>query len=204
MNYIDRLLLENRAWVNETQARDPEFYARLGEGQAPDALWIGCSDSRVPPEQLCNATPGQLFIYRNVANVACIDEPGFLSVLEYAVKVLKVPHIVVCGHHGCGGVGAACSSEPVPLEHVREHLDSLVDLRQKNDAELAKIKDEQARVNHLVELNVCDQIERLSGLPLLREADKPPQLHGLVYVTAEGLLHSVSEPQAEQRQAAVA
>lgn len=191
MEFRERLLLENRAWADEMHARDPEYFARLSHGQAPDALWIGCSDSRVPPEQLCNAAPGDLFIHRNVANLVADDEAGFLSVLEYAVHVLAVPHIVVCGHYGCGGVAAACSDEPVPLAHVDTHIEPLKALRDRHRADLEAIDSASARVDHLVELNVRAQVDRLADLAAIRSAAHPPELHGLVYATDRGLLHSV-------------
>ncbi len=191
MEFRDRLLLENRAWADEMSARDPEYFTRLNHGQAPDALWIGCSDSRVPPEQLCNASPGDLFIHRNVANLVADGEAGFLSVLEYAVHVLAVPHIVVCGHYGCGGVAAACSDEPVPLAHVDAHIEPLKTLRNRHRETLDALDGVSARINRLVELNVRAQIERLAELTLIRTAARPPALHGLVYATDRGLLESV-------------
>jgi len=188
MQFCDRLLLENRAWSDEMRIRDPDFFSRLQHGQAPEALWIGCSDSRVPPEQLCNAPPGDLFIHRNVANLVAQRDPGFMSVLEYAVAQLGVPHIVVCGHHGCGGVAAACTTEQTGLGHVEDHIGPLRALYGAHQQTLAAIPNTSERVDRLVELNVIAQVDALAALSAVRDAPRPPQIHGLVYGTDSGRL----------------
>ncbi len=201
MQFCDRLLLENRAWADEMRGRDPDYFSRLQHGQAPEALWIGCSDSRVPPEQLCNATAGELFIHRNVANLVASEDLGFMSVLEYAVVQLAVPNIVVCGHHGCGGVGAACSSEKTPLMHVEKHIEPLRALYRRHGESLAAIESSQARVDKLVELNVVAQIDQLAALSVVRNAPQPPTLYGLVYAFGTGELAFLSRRKPEPGQA---
>jgi len=193
MDFPERLLLENRAWVGEMQERDPEYFARLQAGQSPEALWLGCSDSRVPAETLCNASPGDLFIHRNVANVAATDENGFMSALQYAVSALKVRYIIVCGHEGCGGVGAACAGKPSGMKHVDEHLESLVALYESHKGAIDAEADDGARVNALVRRNVEAQIERLAALDLINDAEQPPTLLGLVYAIDRGMLETVCE-----------
>ncbi|RKR07264.1 carbonic anhydrase [Kushneria sinocarnis] len=191
MEFHERVLLENRAWVEEMSRRDPEVFTRLNRGQAPEALWIGCSDSRVPAEQICNAGPGELFIHRNVANVVRSDEAGFMAVLQYAVAALQVKHIVVCGHHGCGGVKAAMADAASGLEHVDSHLAGVRDTCRSGQDELAAITDERQRVDRLVELNVIAQVRALGEMFVVREAACPPQLHGMVYALESGLLREI-------------
>lgn len=204
MQFCDRLLLENRAWADEMRGRDPDYFSRLQHGQTPEALWISCSDSRVPPEQLCNAAAGELFIHRNVANLVASADPGFMSVLEYAVVQLAVPNIVVCGHHGCGGVGAACSSEKTALTHVEKHIEPLRALYRHHGQSLAAIESPQARVDQLVELNVVAQIDKLAALSVVRDAPQPPTLHGLVYAFGTGELTALCRRKPEPRPTAEA
>ncbi|GHC22368.1 carbonic anhydrase [Kushneria pakistanensis] len=194
MRFVERLLLENQAWSDEIKNRDPSMFDRLRTGQSPEVLWIGCSDSRVPAEQLCNTSPGEMFIHRNVANRVCIHETGFMSVLEYAVAVLKVNHIVVCGHHCCGGVRAAMTDENTGLSHLDEHLEAIRNVRRMNTDELERIADDAERLDRLVELNVADQIETLSNLPLIQEhwsRHQRPTIHGMVYALETGRLREI-------------
>ena len=192
MQFKERLLLENQAWLATMQERDPDFFARLDKGQSPEALWLGCSDSRVPAEQLCNASPGDLFVHRNVANIAATEEAGFMSALEYAVSALKVPYIVVCGHEGCGGVGAACAGKPSGMSHVDAHLEPLVALYEQSKDALTG-PDDKARVNDMVRRNVEAQVNKLAGLDLIKNAEQPPTVLGLVYALDRGHLDFVCE-----------
>lgn len=194
MRFVERLLLENQAWASEIKHRDPNMFDRLSAGQSPEVLWIGCSDSRVPAEQLCNTSPGEMFIHRNVANRVCPNETGFMSVLEYAVAVLKVRHIIVCGHHRCGGIKAAMTDENTGLSHLDHHLDGIRDVRRRHADELADITDDAERLDRLVAFNVADQIRTLSELPLIQKhwsLNQLPTIHGMVYALETGRLREI-------------
>lgn len=194
MRFVERLLLENQAWASEIKHRDPNMFDRLSAGQSPEVLWIGCSDSRVPAEQLCNTSPGEMFIHRNVANRVCPDETGFMSVLEYAIAVLKVRHIVVCGHHRCGGIQAAMTDENTGLSHLDHHLEGIREVRRRHAAELENIADESERLDKLVAFNVIDQIETLSRLPIIQSHwlnHRRPVIHGMVYALETGRLREI-------------
>lgn len=192
MQFKERLLLENQAWVTAMRERDPDFFARLQQGQSPEALWLGCSDSRVPAEQLCNASPGDLFVHRNVANVAATHEHGFMSALEYAVGALGVRYLIVCGHEGCGGVAAACTGEPTGMGHVDAHLAPVVELCQQH-ADDTEAGTTAEHVNAMVHRNVALQAERLAALDIVRHAARPPTVLGLVYAIDRGTLEPVCE-----------
>ncbi|WP_280542229.1 carbonic anhydrase [Chromohalobacter sp. 11-W] len=200
MQFHERVLLENQAWVESMLSRDPDHFERLQSGQSPEAFWIGCSDSRVPAEQLCNASPGDLFVHRNVANLVATEDPTFLSALEYAISVLGVRYIIVCGHEGCGGVGAACSGESTGLAYVDAHLKPVVAHYERVKNELSKAPDEANRVNDMVRRHVAAQADHLADLDLVRNAEQPPLVVGLVYSLDRGAL----EPICERTQAAVA
>ncbi len=194
MRFVERLLLENQAWAGEIKNRDPNMFERLRAGQSPEVLWIGCSDSRVPAEQLCNTSPGEMFIHRNVANRVCAHETGFMSVLEYAVAVLKVNHIIVCGHHCCGGVRAAMTDENTGLSHLDDHLEAIRSVRRRHADELEGITDDNERLDRLVAFNVADQIETLSNLPLIQahwSRHQRPTIHGMVYALETGRLREI-------------
>ncbi|KFF49869.1 hypothetical protein GY26_05340 [Gammaproteobacteria bacterium MFB021] len=196
MQFTDRLLLENRAWAAGMRAADPELFSRLHQGQAPGALWIGCCDSRVPAEQICNASPGELFIHRNIANLVDDDDANVMSVLEYALKALEVEHIIVCGHRGCGGIQAAISGDEAlaGLPRVDSHVAQLRQLVAAHASELSHFTQLSDKVDHVVELNVIAQVERLAALPLVCEswaARRAPTLHGWVYDLASGQLDDV-------------
>lgn len=189
MKESKQLLLANRAWANELTDEDPEFFARQVQGQKPLFLWIGCSDSRVSPEQMTQSQPGGMFIHRNIANLVNPDDLNLMSVLQYAVDVLDVPNIVVCGHHGCGGIKAALSggtTGPVDrwLGNARQVL---ADHREEIDAQ----DGEEAKVNRLVEVNVRDQLVRLARTDTVTAAfaaEKNLTLHGWAYDIRDGLL----------------
>ncbi|WFF41795.1 carbonic anhydrase [Salinicola endophyticus] len=196
MQFTDRLLLENRAWAAGMQAADPEIFTRLHQGQAPGALWISCCDSRVPAEQICNASPGELFIHRNIANLVNEHDANVMSVIEYALNALEVEHIIVCGHRGCGGIQAAISGDEAlnALPRVEAHVGQLRQLVAAHANELNRFTRLGDKVDHVVELNVAAQVERLAGLSLVREswaARRAPTLHGWVYDLASGQIDDV-------------
>ncbi|WP_442808185.1 carbonic anhydrase [Trinickia soli] len=193
MNHAKRLLLANRAWSNEVSARDPGFFEKLASGQQPRILWIGCSDSRVPAERITNAQPGELFVHRNIANLYTSDDGNTSSVIEYAVHALRVEHIVICGHHHCGGVRAALCPPSDALPVVNRRIEGLRDLAQRHRVELDEVGDLDARVDRLVELNVIEQVRLLRESPLVRSAPHQPVVHGWVFELRQGLLTPVTD-----------
>jgi len=190
MNTVDELLVYNRGWAERARVDDPQYFDRMALSQSPTVLWIGCSDSRVPPSVITGARPGMLFMHRNIANLAIHSDVSFLAVLEYSVDVLKVGHIVVAGHYNCGGVKAACSNKPAPdmVDHWIQHIR---DIKRVHQTELDGIADAQQREDRLVELNVIEQVRNIEGTTTVRRARERGQellLHGLVYGTATGEL----------------
>lgn len=193
MEVAKRLILENRAWANETLARDPDRFTRLSTRQDPAVLWLGCSDSRVPAELITNAEPGDFFVHRNIANLVVDSDLSLMSVLQYAVEVLQVSNIIVCGHRGCGGVRAALARVP-ELPHVDARLESLRHVYRHHCTELDALPDDDARVDRLVELNAIAQVERLTALPLIRKAwadGRALQIHAWIYSLHTGLLEQL-------------
>ena len=169
--------------------RDPEFFARLAKQQAPQYMWIGCSDSRVPANEIVGLLPGEMFVHRNVANVVVHADVNCLSTIQFAVDVLKVRHIIVCGHYGCGGVGAALRDERLGL--VDNWLRHVQDVRMKHQAQLDQLATEAQRLHRLCELNVIEQAINVSQTTVVREAwNRGQQLavHGWIYDVADGLL----------------
>ena len=169
--------------------RDPAFFARLARQQAPDYLWIGCSDSRVPANEIVGLAPGELFVHRNVANLVIHTDMNCLSVLQYAVDVLGVRHVIVCGHYGCGGVRAAVEECPHGL--IDNWLGHIRDIAQANAAQLAALPDARARVARLCELNVAEQVRNVANTTVVRDAWGRGQrlaVHGWIYDVADGLL----------------
>jgi carbonic anhydrase len=162
MNTVDELLEYNRGWAERARVEDPQYFDRMALSQSPTVLWIGCSDSRVPPSVITGARPGMLFMHRNIANLAIHSDVSFLAVLEYSVDVLKVDHIVVAGHYNCGGVKAACSNKPAPdmVDHWIQHIR---DIKRVHQIELDGIADVQQREDRLVELNVIEQVRNIEG-----------------------------------------
>ncbi|CAH2791205.1 MAG: Carbonic anhydrase, beta class (EC [uncultured Paraburkholderia sp.] len=156
MNRPKRLLIANVAWARETAARNPSFFSNLAQGQSPHVLWIGCADSRVPTETITHCEPGDLFVHRNIANLFHPDDDNTGSVLEYAVRVLKVGHVIVCGHYGCGGVRASLMPPDPSLPRVNRRIAPLCSLARTHRAELDAHTDERARVDRLAELKVLD------------------------------------------------
>lgn len=192
MQDIKRLLDQNKAWSESIKASDPGFFPTLAEQQSPKFLWIGCSDSRVPATQLAGMVPGELFVHRNVANVVVSTDFNCLSVMQYAVDVLKVEHIIVCGHHGCGGVMAAMDNLSLGL--IDNWLRHVQDVMHMHDKELAKIEDESERVNRLCELNVIEQVVNVSRTTIVQNAWKRNQelvVHGWIYGLQDGLLRDL-------------
>ena len=188
---LDLLLDNNRAWAARMVAADPAFFARLVGQQTPRWLWIGCSDSRVPANQIVDLAPGEVFVHRNVANLVRGSDLNCLAVLHFAVEMLRVEHIVVCGHYDCGGVKA--SLEPGSSGLIAEWISSIRELRMRHAGALA-ILPTGRQTDALCELNVIDQVRRLAETRTLREAwsrQQPLQVHGLVYDVADGLLRDL-------------
>jgi len=192
MNIIEKILLENRAWAAEKTVDDPGFFKRLCEIQTPEFLWIGCSDSRVPANEVTGTQPGEIFVHRNVANLVVKDDLNLLTVLEYAVKYLKIKHIIVCGHYGCGGVAAAASDEDFGL--INKWLKNIKETKNYHSEELENIQDERARLNRLVELNVIKQVKNLTKTKIIEEtwqSEQRPMIHGWVYSLDDGIIKPI-------------
>lgn len=194
----DRLLLENKAWAAEMTEEDPNFFKNLADLQTPEFLWIGCSDSRVPANQITNTNPGEIFVHRNVANLVINADLNMLAVLDYAVNHLKVKHVIVCGHYGCGGIQAAASKKDYkPVLNM--WLRNIKDVCAKYEEELSAIKDDTERLNRLTELNVIEQVKNLARKSSIQRAwkqDQRPDLHGWVYSLKDGLIKPVFEMKA--------
>ena len=189
MNRPKRLLVANVAWAHETAARNPAFFRDLVRGQNPHVLWIGCSDSRVPAETITHCEPGDLFVHRNIANLFQPDDDNSASVLEYAVQVLKVGHVIVCGHYGCGGVRAALLPPEPSLPHVNRRIAPLCALARSHQRELGAHASERERVDRLAELNVLDQVRRLRAHSILQEASPAPLVHGWIFALEDGRIN---------------
>ncbi len=189
MKPFEQLLLENKAWAKEKVERDPNFFQRLVSVQKPTFLWIGCADSRVPPNEITQTQPGEIFIHRNVANLVLHTDLNLLSVLQYAVEVLKVEHIIVCGHYGCGGVKAALTRHSLGL--INKWLRHIKDVYRFHQAEIDALPSEGERVNRLIELNVIEQTMNLAKTSIVQQEWKKreaPHLHGWVYDLADGII----------------
>ncbi|MCE9588824.1 MAG: carbonate dehydratase [Verrucomicrobia bacterium] len=185
-----RLLLENKAWSEEILSHEPEYFHNLAKEQRPKFLWIGCSDSRVPAETVVNAQPGEIFVHRNIANQVITTDFNCLSVLQYAISVLKVEHIIVCGHYGCGGVQAALSRENSGMMIANKWLLHIKDIYRLHQAELEALPPDQ-RSNKMIELNIIEQVNNLVHTSMIQTAwkeRKAPTLHGWVYGLENGLL----------------
>ncbi len=194
MNKINRLLLENQAWAQGKLQLDPDFFTNMAKDQKPDYLWIGCSDSRVDPNELTNTAPGEMFVHRNVANLVVHTDLNLLSVLQYAVEALGVEHVIVCGHYNCGGVRAALS--PQSLGVIDHWIKNIKDTYATHKVEIDQIEKESDRVNKLVELNVIQQVKNIAHTSIIQHAWKKrqgyPILHGWVYDLAGGRLKPIS------------
>lgn len=189
MSDLDKLLAQNRCWSEGVRLADPAYFERLAAQQTPEYLWIGCSDSRVPANQVLGLAPGEVFVHRNIANVVAHSDFNSLSVLEYAVHVLKVRHVIVCGHYGCGGVKAALQDHHLGL--IDNWLRHIRDVRQKHYEELLGIEDAEERVNRLCELNVMEQVAHVCQTSIVQRAWEDAQeltVHGWIYGLRDGLL----------------
>jgi len=189
MRVLNHLFLNNRAWADGIRRQDPEFFERLSRQQSPAYLWIGCSDSRVPANEIVGLLPGELFVHRNVANVVVHTDLNCLSVIQFAVDVLKVQHIIVCGHYGCGGVRAALRGDRHGL--VDNWLRHVQDVREKHRSELDSIDTEVLRHDRLCELNVVEQVTHVCQTSIVQGAwsrGQPLSVHGWIYGIGDGLL----------------
>ncbi len=195
MQLYEKLLLENKAWAAEKIQDDPDYFNRLVHLQTPDFLWIGCSDSRVPANEITGTQPGEIFVHRNVANMVVNTDVNLLSVLDYAVNHLKVKHVIVCGHYGCGGIKAATTNndyKPV----LNMWLRNIKDVYRFHRQELDDIIDVDARINRLTELNVQEQVFNLAKTSIIQKAwknENRPDLHGWVYGLDNGIIKPVFE-----------
>jgi carbonic anhydrase len=186
---VTNLLRNNKAWAAARVKQDPTFFSRLEKIQAPEFLWIGCSDSRVPANEIVGLDPGELFVHRNVANVVVHTDLNCLSVLQFAVDVLKVKHVIVCGHYGCGGIHAAMEKQSHGL--IDNWLRHVQDVERDYEDELALIADQQTRENRLCELNVAEQVRNIARTTIVQDALRNGhgvQLHGWIYGLKDGLI----------------
>jgi carbonic anhydrase len=194
MKSYEILLEENKNWAASKIAEDPEFFSRLANVQTPEYLWIGCSDSRVPPNEITGTAPGEIFIHRNIANMVVHTDLNMLSVLHYAVNVLKVKHVIVCGHYGCGGVKAAMTQNSYGI--INKWLRNIKDVYRIHREEFYSIPDENKKIDRLVELNVKEQVLNLAKTSIIQQAWKDqngPHLHGWVYGLDNGLIKPIME-----------
>ena len=188
-DFYKKILENNKEWVASKVKNDPDFFNRLAEGQGPPLLWIGCSDSRVPANEIIGAQPGEVFVHRNIANMVVHSDMNMLSVLDYAVNVLKVKHVIVCGHYGCGGVKAAMGNASIGL--IDNWIRHIKDSYRHNREQLDAIEDETERFNTFVEVNVKEQVYDLAKTSIVQGAWKNGQelhLHGWVYGVGSGIV----------------
>ena len=195
MRAYESLLTENKTWAAEMLKTDPDFFKKLSDLQTPEYLWIGCSDSRVPANQITGTLPGEIFVHRNVANLVVNTDVNVLSVLDYAVNHLKVKHVIVCGHYGCGGIKAAITRtdfKPV----LNMWLRNIKDVYRIHRSQLDLIFDPEEKANRMVELNVMEQVFNLAKTSIIQRAwknEQRPDLHGWVYGLKDGLIKPVYE-----------
>lgn len=193
MAVLAQLFENNRQWAEKNRAQDPKFFERLAEQQTPKYLWIGCSDSRVSANQILGLNPGEVFVHRNVANLVVHTDISCLSVMQFAVEVLKVEHIIVCGHYGCGGVHAACGTRHFGL--IDNWLRNIKDIYVRHRTELDQIANDKARADRLCELNVVEQVKNVCHTTIVQNAWSNGQalsVHGLIYSLGDGLLHDLA------------
>ncbi len=186
------LFENNRKWAAQITQNDPSFFLRLSQQQSPEFLWIGCSDSRVPANQIVGLLPGELFVHRNVANLVVHSDMNCLSVLQYAVEILHVKHIIVCGHYGCGGVKATFESQSHGL--VDNWLRHIRDIQQRRADELSQFPTMEGKINRLCELNVIEQVKNVANTTIVQETWQRNQkvtIHGWIYAISDGLLRDL-------------
>lgn len=191
MDLLDNLLENNRRWAEEIKSQDPDFFEKLARQQTPEYLWIGCADSRVPANQITGLLPGEVFVHRNIANVVTHTDINCLSVLQYAVEVLKVKHVIVCGHYGCGGVQGALSDEPLGL--IDNWLRHIKDIYYVNREKFQFLREED-RLDRLCELNVIQSVANLCHTTTVQDAWRRGQnltVHGWIYSLQDGLLRDL-------------
>jgi carbonic anhydrase len=189
----ERLLRNNKEWAEEKRRNDPNAFSAQADGQNPEYLWIGCSDSRVPANEITKTKPGEIFVHRNIANMVVHSDMNMLSVLSYAVDVLKVKHIIVCGHYGCGGVLAAMSKQQFGL--IDNWIRHIKDVYRLHHEELDSITNEQERAKRYIELNTMEQVHGLGKTSIVQNARKrqqPLHIHGFVYDIKDGLLKDLN------------
>jgi len=192
MELYNKLLQKNKEWVGAMIEKDPEYFSKLAGGQKPPVLWIGCADSRVPANEIIGAPPGEVFVHRNIANMVVHTDMNMLSVLDYAVNVLKVQHVIVCGHYGCGGVKAAMSNQQFGL--IDNWIRHIKDVYRFHQDELEGIQDEADRENRFIELNVIEQVYDLAKTSIIQNSwdkSKSPYIHGWVYDIRNGLINDL-------------
>ncbi len=192
MELYNKFLENNRRWVNQMLDSDPAYFSKLAQGQKPPLLWIGCADSRVPANEIIGAAPGEVFVHRNIANMVVHTDMNMLSVLDYAVNVLKVQHVIVCGHYGCGGVRAAMSNHQFGL--IDNWIRHIKDVYRLHQDELEAISDPVAKENRFIELNVIEQVYDLSKTSIIQNSwtkNKLPYIHGWVYDINNGIIQDL-------------
>lgn len=188
-SFYKQILENNKKWVADKLHEDPQFFSKLSQGQSPPLLWIGCADSRVPANEITGTQPGEVFVHRNIANMVIHSDMNMLSVLDYAVNVLKVRHVIVCGHYGCGGVKAAMGNSQIGL--IDNWIRHIKDVYRLHQAELDSIQDEGKRFDRFVELNVVEQVWDLAKTSIVQSAWRNGQnlwIHGWVYSINDGLV----------------
>ncbi len=189
MELYNKLLQNNREWVERMISSDPNYFSKLAEGQKPPLLWIGCADSRVPANEIIGAPPGEVFVHRNIANMVVNTDMNMLSVLDYAVSVLNVQHVIVCGHYGCGGVKAAMSNQQFGL--IDNWVRHIKDVYRFHQMELDSIPDRGKRESRFIELNIIEQVYNLGKTSIIQNSwskSKSPFIHGWVYDIRNGLI----------------
>ncbi len=190
--FYSNIIENNKKWVKDKLNLEPDYFKKLEDGQNPSILWIGCADSRVPANEIIGANPGEVFVHRNIANMVLHTDMNMLSVLDYAVNQLKIKHIIVCGHYGCGGVKAAMSNQPLGL--IDNWIRHIKDVYRFHNDELDSIKDENARYERFIELNVIEQVYDLAKTSIVQaawERKQPLHVHGWVYGVGSGIINDL-------------
>jgi carbonic anhydrase len=193
MRILENLFENNRKWAEKIKKSDPDFFARLSRQQKPEYLWIGCSDSRVSSNQIVDLMPGEIFVHRNIANVVIHTDLNCLSVIQYAVEVLKIKHIIVCGHYGCGGIKAALGKKAIGL--IDTWLQHIKDVYRYHQEKLDAIANETEKLNRLCELNVIEQVANVSSTSIVQKAWESGQelsVHGWIYSIEDGIINDLN------------